>query len=105
MEQMLERQKLVRDVNFATKDELSEWFEKNRSYNLQRSSVAMSKLYKGWIINDHFVNLILRVLSIVGSSGILSLSVVNSILAINAKSVKRLAFTSVVPHPATEYDF
>lgn len=84
---MLERQKLVRDVNFATKHELSESCETNRSYNLQRSSVAMSKLYNGWIINDHFLNLIMCILSIVGSSGILSLSAVNSMLAINAKHI------------------
>ena len=105
MEQILERQKLVRDVNFATKDELSKWFETIRSYNLQRSSVAMSKLYNGWIINGHFVNLIMRILLVVGYSGILSLSDVNSILAINAKPVTRLAFTSVIPYLATEYGF
>ena len=94
----------MRGGNFATRAEISENFETNRSYNFQISSRKASRWYKAWILNHHFVNSRMPILSSVDSSGILSFSAAISMLTINMKPITKLAFTPIIPYPATEYD-
>ena len=87
----------MRGGNFATRAEIPENFETNRSYISSKitSSSTVSKWYKVWILNRHVVN---------SRIGIPSFSAANSMLAINSKPITRLAFTPIIPHPVTEYD-
>ena len=94
----------MRGGNFATRAEIHTNYGTNWSFNFQISWSKACKWYEAWILNGHVVNLRMSILSSVDYSGILSFSAANSLLSIKTKLITRLAFTPIIPSPATEYD-
>ena len=101
LEHIMDCQKLVRSKHFSKRGEFAPDFKPGKILN--RHSITSTPLqeFKMWVIARHMTQ---SEVSSHKSFGIPSFSAVNSLLMSDTRPQAHMAFTPILPHPATDFD-
>ena len=103
-EHILDCQKLVKGGYFGKRAEIPNTYKVSSGYDFQKTLESADLLYKTWVMSRYVTKSGPLSLLSTASTKVPSFRAANSILEINSKLVTRMAFTPILPHPATEYD-
>ena len=91
---ILPYQKSLKRGKFPGRETISKTFTPNKDIDFSLLNNYSEKGHCRWVLSRHFI----------AARNILSFTTLKSLLTVNKHTVSSIAFTPIIPHPATSYD-